>query len=121
MVVDRVPYLMNCGPGGMVCLKRGNAQGRRYWNQIQLGMTVSGIHKCHFVVWTPHILISFGIKYDSNWQTFGQCLDGFWAQCFMRVLWQKVSDSKTNAAKTKRPLESDNSNSDSPVAKRLML
>lgn len=38
----------------------------RYYTQVQMQMHVSKIHRCDFVVWTPHGIYIQGIQYDAE-------------------------------------------------------
>lgn len=89
-VINEIPYLREWVTDGVkkLELNKSNSQGRRYWNQVQMGMYVSGIKKCHFVVWTPHILLSFGVCFDPKWEEYGQALQVFWKKHFIHALWQ---------------------------------
>jgi hypothetical protein len=86
LVVKQLGYLnVGCSQGYVpqVQLNRANAQGHKYYHQIMCAMNVTGIHKCHFVVWTPHVMFSIGYVYDEWWGAWCIKLTDFWFE-FMR-------------------------------------
>lgn len=93
-VVDQLSYLKwgrkrGIGHDVVVELNQKSTQGRQYYHQVQMGMYVLGVTCCHFVIWTPHIVFSFPVQYNTCWgMSTAPRLDMFWSHYFMRVVWQ---------------------------------
>ena len=88
LVVSQLDYLMFTSPG-TIELNQANAQGRKYFHQVQMGMHVLGLKRCHFLIWTPHISISFAVLYLESWDQIAKNLEFFWVNHLMPVLWSK--------------------------------
>lgn len=85
-VVSELAYLQY-NKTNEVELNLKNAQGRKYFHQVQMGMHVLGLRKCHYVIWTPHIIFVFPVHYQSYWDIVAQKLEVFWRKSLMPVLW----------------------------------
>jgi len=71
-----------------ITLNLEDPQGLKYYHQVQMGMYVSDLLLCHFVIWNKNICFSFGISFDQLWKTTASNLNYFWKMYLMPELFQ---------------------------------
>lgn len=101
LVIEAVPYLKygkGHGKNRKVKIDRTCPQGLTYWHQIMCAMNVTGIHRCHFVVWTPYTCISVGYQYDPAWDHVASELASFWGVLVKVLHTEKQTQAVKQAA-----------------------
>ena len=64
--IEQGNFFLSKSPDGNIIIAN-NAQGRRYYHQIQGQMPLTGRDMCHFVVWTQKNLCILCIELDQEW------------------------------------------------------
>ena len=100
-IVNELAYLK--WNGDEIELNMCNAQGRNYFNQVQMQMHILGSFRCHFVIWTPHTMFSFPVAYNPEWRYVAELLTTFWSNYLMPCLWENMQRLKQEDPAIKNP------------------